>query len=106
MFAAIIKCLQFAFPGGPESVRDKSVRKVEERLHSMKDKLFVFIRGGPCTPLSGLDHMFCGIHGKKENCPGPSFREEYSFLPLMLEEVRMVVSSVDGLVLADLLDAA
>jgi hypothetical protein len=101
MYGAVMKCLSSVSlaPEHHSTAKNLSVRTMIERLHSLRDKLFDFVRDSSCEPdgSGAFGAPYCQIHGVKAKCPGKTFHTECNFLPSMLKEVNKVVSDVEGL---------
>ena len=109
MYGALMKCLSSVSlsPTHHPAAEALSVKQIVEKLHSLCDKIFDFVRDAPCKT-EGLSStqssrgstpspLRCTIHGEGKKCPGLIFHVECSFLPPMLKEVNTVVKNVQGL---------
>ena len=107
MYGALMKCLSYVSltPDHYSTAKTLSVKQIVQKLHSLDDKIFDFVRDSPCktgpvfgTPGFGSasSQPQCKMHGEKR-CSGKTFHVECSFLPPMLEEVNRVVENVQGL---------
>ena len=107
MYGALMKCLSYVSlsPGHYSMAKALSVKQIVQKLHSLGDKIFDFVRDPllPCTlptargMFSAGSDLRCEVHGEMKRCPGRTFHVECSFLPSMLKEVNRVVENVQGL---------